>query len=180
MKRLLLLFAFAGLFTVAPLRADEAADRLDIVRRARAMIDATLKGDMTAVLRYMPPGMVKMAGGEEALKTAIGGVAEQMKQLGLEVVSMDVLPPTTFHARGDRTFTVVKTTTVMQIPGKLRLIEESSMIAVRDTPGGEWTFVRVSAPIANDPKVVKMLFPDFPDELRLEPPAPPRTEPFGK
>ena len=75
---------------------------------------------------------------------------------------------------------MVKATTVMQIPGKARITEESSMIAVRDTPGGEWTFVRVNAPLANDRSVVKRLFPDFPEELRLEPPTTPRVEPLTK
>ena len=175
-----LLFAVACLLTIAPLRANEDADRLEIVSRARTMIDSTFKGDMTSVLKFMHPESVKMIGGEEALKKAIVGVAEQMKQIGLEFVSMDVRPPTSFYPRGQKTFTVVKTITVMQIPAKVRITEESSMIAVRDTPGGEWTFVRVSAQLANDRTLRKKLFPDFPDELRLEPPRPPVSEPLSK
>ena len=178
MKRLL--FPLVCLLTIAPLHADEDADRLDIVRRARTMIDSTFKGDMTSVLRFMHPATVKMIGGEEVLKKSIAGVAEQMKQLGLEFVSMDVRPPTRFYPGGQKTFTLVKTNTVMQIPAKkLRITEESSMIAVRDAPGGEWTFVRVSAQLANDRTLLKRLFPDFPDELRLEPPATPVSEPLG-
>lgn len=180
LPRFLFLVALAGLISIAALRADENSDRLDIVRRARLMIDATFKGDMSAVLKFMHPGTVSMLGGEEPLKKAIGGVAEQMKQLGLEFVSMDVRPPTTFHRRGQRTFTVVMATTVMQIPAQARIIEESSMIAVRDTPAGEWRFVRVNAQLANGRTLLKSLFPDFPDDLKLEAPTTARTEPLTR
>ena len=180
MKRLLLPLACLLTLTTAPLRADEEADRLEIVRRARTMIDAIFKSDMNSVLQFMHPETVQKIGGEEAVKKAIGGVADQMKQVGLEFVSMDIRPPTRFLSRGQRTFTVVKTTTVMQIPAKVRITEESSMIAVRDTPGGQWTFVRVSAQVAGDRDLLKELMPDFPDELTLEPPTKPVTEPLGK
>jgi hypothetical protein len=178
MRRFLL--PLACVLAVAPLRADQDADRLEIVRRARAMIDSTFKGDMTSVLRFMHPATVKMIGGEEALKKAVVGVAEQMKHIGLEFVSMDVRPPTTFYSRGQKTFTKVKTTTVMQVPGKVRVTEEGSMIAVRDTPGGEWTFLRVNAQLANDRALLKKFFPDFPDDLTLEPPGKPVSEPLSR
>jgi hypothetical protein len=55
-----------------------------------------------------------------------------------------------------------------------------SQIAVRDTPGGEWTFVRVSAQLANDRALVKKFFPDFPDELALESPGKPVSEPLSR
>ena len=176
----LLLFTLACLAAIAPLRADEHADRLDIVRRARIMIDSTFKGDLNSVLKFMHPDTVKLLGGEEPLRKAIAGVSEQMKQLGLEFVSMDVRPPAQFYSRGQRTFTVVETTTVMQIPTKMRFTEDGSLLAVRDTPDGEWTFVRVNAQLANDRTVSKALFPDFPDELSLRPPPPPTMEPLRK
>ena len=173
-----LAIALTCLLAVAPLGADEDADRLEIVSRARAMIDATFKGNMAAVLKYMHPGTVKMLGGEEALKGAIAGIADQMKQTGLEFVSMEVRPPARFFSRGQRTFAVVKTKTVMQIPARVRLTEEGSMIAVRDVPDGEWTFVRVNAQLASDRALLKKLFPDFPDQLALEPPSKPVSEPL--
>lgn len=178
MKRVL--FLLACFLAIAPLHADEAADRSDIVRRARTMIDSTFKGDMNVVLKFMHPETVKMVGGEETLKKAIGGVAQQMKEMGLEFVSMDVRPPTRFYSRGQKTFTVVATKTVMQIPAKVRMTEEGSMIAVRDTSGGEWTFVRVNAQLAADRTLLKKILPDFPDELTLDPPTKPVSEPLTK
>ena len=103
-----------------------------------------------------------------------------MKSMGLEFVSMDVRPPAKFFSSGEKTFTVVTTKTVMQIPAKVRMTEEGSMIAVRDTPGGEWTFVRVSAQLATDRTLLKRILPDFPDELTLEPPTKPVSEPLAK
>jgi hypothetical protein len=175
-----LLVPLACLLTLAPLRAGQDADALEIVRRARTMMDSTFKGDMNAVLTFMHPETVKRLGGEEALKTAIRSTAEQMKQIGVEFVSMDVRPPTRLFPRGERTFAVVKTTTVMQIPAKARFTEEGSMIAVCDTPGAEWTFVRVNAQLASDRTVLKRFFPDFPDELTLEPPMKPVVEPLNR
>ena len=180
MKRLLIHLACLLALITVPIRADEEADRLEIVSRARAMIDAIFKDDMNLAVGFMHPETVQRIGGEEALKKAIGGLADQMKRIGLEFVSMDIRPPAEFFTRGQRTFTVVKTATVMKIPSKVRITEESSMIALRDTPGGQWTFVRVSAQVAGDRDLLKTLLPDFPDELALEPPTKPVTEPVGK
>ena len=178
MKRFL--FLLACLLAITPLHADEAGDRAAIVQRGHLMIDGTLKGDMGVVLKFMHPETVKMVGGEEALKKIIGGVAQQMKDIGLEFVSMEVRPPARFYSRGQKTFAIATTTTLMQIPAKVRMTEEGSMIAVRDTPGGEWTFVRVSAQLAADRTLLKRILPDFPDDLTLEPPTKPVPEPLNK
>jgi hypothetical protein len=175
------LFAtIACLLAITTLRAGEDEDRKQIVQRARSMVDATFKGDMTAVIQFMHPGAIKAIGGKEAVKKAIGGVAEQMKQLGLEFVSMDIQPPDKFLTNNGKTFTVVKTKTVMQITGKTKLTEESSMIAIRETADGPWTFLRVNAPVAQNRQMLKMLLPDVPDDLVIEAPVKPVAEPLSK
>jgi hypothetical protein len=93
---------------------------------------------------------------------------------------MDVQPPEKFHRNGGKTFAVVKAKTVMQIPGKTRLTEESSMIAIQDMPGGEWTFLRVNQPIASNREILKKLLPDIPDDLKIEAPSRPTAEPVAK
>ncbi len=178
MKHLLLLIV--GLLAITPLRAGEEEDRQRIVQRARAMVDATFKGDMTAVLQFTHPDAVKLMGGEETVKRVIGGVADQMKQMGIEFVSMDIQPPGQFLTNNGKTFTIVKTKTIMQIPAKTRMTDESSMIAIRETAGGEWTFLRVNAGLAQNRELLKRLLPDVPDELKLEAPPKPVTEPLSK
>ncbi len=170
----------ALLFALFPLRADEAADKVAIVTRAKQMVQSTLSGEMNAVVKFMHPGVVKVMGGEEALKKMIGKVAEDMKSIGLEFISMDVTPPEKFYQNAGKTFAVVKTKSVMQIPGKTRITEESSMIAIQDPTGGDWTFLRVNQPIASNRDVLKQLLPDLPDDLKVEAPSPTVREPLTK
>ncbi|MEQ1861122.1 MAG: hypothetical protein ABMA13_14470 [Chthoniobacteraceae bacterium] len=160
--------------------ADEAADRVEVVRRAREMIDSTFKGDFVGVLKFTHPAISKISGGEEPLKKAITGVAAKMKELKLEFVSMDVQPPEMFYGKDGKTFALVKTKTMMIIPGKTRITEGGTMIAVRETPEGAWTFLRVNAKLAADRAMLKRLLPDFPDEAVLEAPGRPLTEQLGK
>jgi hypothetical protein len=170
----------AVLLAIAPLRADEAADKAAIVTRAKQMVESTLSGEMNAVVKFMHPGVVKVMGGEEALKGMIANVAKDMKAIGLEFISMDVTPPEKFYQNAGKTFAVVKTKSFMQIPGKTRITEESSMIAIQDPTGGDWTFLRVNEPIASDRKILKQLLPDLPDDLKVEAPVRPVTEPIRK
>lgn len=169
-----------ALLALTPLRADEDEDRKQIVKRAREMVDATFKGDMTAVLQFTHPGAIQLMGGAETVKRVIGGVAGQMKQMGIEFVSMDIRPPGKFFTNNGKTFTIVKTKTVMQIPHKTRMTDESAMIAIRETADGPWTFLRVNAGLAQNRERLKQLLPDAPDDLPLEAPPKPVSEPLGK
>lgn len=162
------------------LLADDIADRLEIAGRAREMINATFRGDVDAVLKFTHPAVVKISGGEEPLKKAVEGVKAQAKQLGLEFVSMDVEPPEKLFGSGGETFAVVKSKTVMQIPGKTRVTETGSMIAIRATPGGTWTFLRVSAPLAGNRALLKSMLPNLPDEMTIEAPGKPFVVPLTK
>lgn len=175
-----LFIAALVLFTFATIRADEAADKDAIVARAKVMIDSTLKGDMTAVLKFMPASVVQALGGEDMLKKAIGGVADQLKASGMEIVSVEVQPPAKFHRNAGKTFALVKSKTVLLIPGKTRITEESSMLAIQDAPGADWTFLRVNQPLASNREVLKKLLPEVPDDLVIEAPTRPVVEPITK
>ena len=172
--------AALALFALAALHADETADRDAVAARAKVMIDSTMKGDMTVVLKYMPASVVQAMGGEDVLKKAIGGVAEQFKASGMEIVSVEVQPPAKFHRNAGKTFALVKSKTVIQIPGKTRITEESSMLAIQDAPGADWTFLRVNQPLASNREILKKLLPEIPDDLVVEPPARPVVEPITK
>ncbi|MEA3207690.1 MAG: hypothetical protein QOE70_747 [Chthoniobacter sp.] len=161
------------------LRADEAADRVEIVRRAQEMSTAAFKGDIMAVVKFTHPSVLKISGGEELIKKSIEGVAAQMKRLEIEFVSMDAQPPEKLSSAGGKTFAIVKTKVVMQIPGKTRITENGSMLAVRETRDGAWTFVRVNPQLAGNRALLKALLPDVPDEIVLEAPGKPVTEPLG-
>jgi len=172
--------ALAALATLTSLHADESADRQEIVSKAREMISATFKGDMTAVLRFTHPAVVKIGGGEEAMKKVIEGVATQMKQANLEFVSMDAEPPEKFFTSGSKTFAIVKTKTVMLVPGRARLTENGAMLAIRESPQAGWTFLRINEQIADNRELLQKLIPGVPDEIVLPKPAKTAIEPIGK
>lgn len=181
MKLSLLAAALLSLNTL--LFADEAADKVTgaaVAARAKTMVEATLKGDANVVLKFMPPGVVQAMGGEAALVKAIERTMADMKQIGMEYVSMDVQPPEKFHRSGGKTFAVVKTKSVMLVPGKARITEESSMIAIQEHAGAEWTFLRINEALATNRDLLKRLLPDFPEDVKLNPPPRPQTVPVGK
>ncbi len=164
----------------ALLFADEAADKAAVAARAKTMVEATLKGEGSEVLKFMPAGVVQAMGGEETLKKAIERTMADMKKIGMEFVSLDVQPPESFHRGGGKTFAVVKTKSVMIVPGKARITEESSMIAIQEQAGADWTFLRINEAIASNRELLKRLLPDFPDDVKLDPPTRPQTVPAGK
>ncbi len=176
----LFLLAAVALSLNTLLFADEAADKAAVAARAKTMVEATLKGEGSEVLKFMPAGVVQAMGGEEMLKKAIERTMAEMKKIGMEFVSLDVQPPESFHRSGGKTFAIVKTKSVMLVPGKARITEESAMIAIQEKAGAEWTFLRVNEAIANNRDLLKRLLPDFPDVVKLDPPTRPQTVPVGK
>jgi hypothetical protein len=160
--------------------ADEAAEKAAVAARAKTMVEATLRGEAATVLKFMPPAVVQALGGEAVLTKAIERTMADMRQIGMEFVSMDVLPPEKFHQSGSKTFAVVKTKSTMLVPGKARITEESSMIAIQEQTGGEWTFLRINEALAGNRDLLKRLLPDFPDDVKLEPPPRPQATPIEK
>ncbi len=152
----------------APAGAQEAegfsaADRARIEARIDQINQSLSSGDLAAAIDFMPPRLLRRialrAGVPEAeLKAATREmVATEMQ--GVTFVSIDTNLASAAPVRtpdGSRTYLLIPTIFVMDIPGAGRIRSTTSTLALKD--GGEWYLIRIDE---QNQVHLKELWPEF-------------------
>ena len=157
---------FCGIATLQPASAQAIAqtDRDEIAARVAAF-DATMrKGDLAAVLDFIPPRLLRALAeraqvSESQLKAkAAAGVAEVFKTIKLVSFSMDVQEAIVGSTpQQARKYMLIPTQTLMELPDGRRLQTKSSTLALNDD--GRWYLVRTDNPA--QVVVLQEIYPDF-------------------
>lgn len=141
-----------------------SADRAKVEARIAELDRVVSSGNLAGAIDVVPPRLLQTlaqrAGATEAeLKAALQQLVAMQLQ-GVTVVSYDMdlkAAPPTKTPTGDRTYLLIPTTLVMDVPGAGRIKSTSSTLAIED--GEEWYLIRVDD--QNQVAILKELWPEF-------------------
>jgi len=140
-----------------------------ILDQARAMGDATLKGDFEALVDRLYPKVLETLGGRDKALQTMRETLKLMKAKGIEFKDYQFGEPGKI-ARGKlHLFSVVPETVVLSVP-EGTLTQRSFLLAIRDNAGKDWFFLDGGTQPTD---AIKQFVPDLPEDLKL----PPRQKP---
>jgi hypothetical protein len=146
--------------TAALLRCKEQAAQC-----ARSLVT----NDHQKFLSCMPPKLLALVGGAEAMLKLLDSTKKDMLDKGIEIASAKVQAPPRLYTRGPDSFALVPMTIVINTP-EGKLVQESYMLALSSDRGRKWLFLDGAK--LSDPRAKEVL-PPLPPDLVL----PPRREP---
>lgn len=165
MRYLLLLL----LAVVLPLQGAAQSDT-DILAKAQAeaiaMVEAYAKGDYDAFIDRLPPKLIALSGGREAMKD----VFKKGPAPGVKIGAVKVSPPDAL-VRADGTLQcALEEYQEMEINGQ-RVFVRSYMIGLSRDGGVHWEFISVSDHSLAE---VREMFPEVSTELNVRPQTAPQ------
>jgi len=137
------------------------------------MAKALLKKDYTTFTRYIHPEIIKKAGGQKQLIDKMDTINAKSKEFGAEIKKVVIGNPGPVISYKNELQCVLPQTTEMQtVFGKLEL--ETSLIAISNDAGKNWTFIDTSIYNIKD---VKTSLPDLSPDLVIPPGKQPKFTP---
>jgi hypothetical protein len=109
--------------------------------------------------------IVAAAGGSEAMKIKTRQALEQLHSAGIVIESTSIGRPTAPLSVGRYILSFVPKVTEMRMPGK-RGRSISFLVAAREVQSAEWRFMD-GAGLRKNPLVLRLLFPELPENLAL-------------
>jgi len=137
------------------------------------MARALVKNDFAGFIKYLPPGIISMAGGREKLKSNMDSVVATQGQFGIQFKKILIGDPGEVLSYKDQLQCVVPQSTDMETPmGSISIT--SSLIAISADKGRNWYFVDTNMYRADK---VKTALPDLSPKLVIPPHQQPKITP---
>jgi hypothetical protein len=136
----------------------------DIKSAAEASANAFVHKDFATVADYTYDPLVQQMGGKAVTISTVEGQLKDLEKKGMTIVSITVADPEPVNNIDNLQFSIVPTTVKMRYKDAT-VVSESFMIGVSDDGGQHWRFV--DGAIAQDQELMKDLFGDAADKLRL-------------
>ena len=143
-------------------KADEKPNLKEVVKeKVEALNKAVIKEEFGKVADLTHPRIVKMMGGREKMVVAMASGAKEMKSKGYTITAVTVANASEPVSAGSEVYAVVPFELEMTAPGG-KLLQKSFVIGVSSDQGKSWVFVNGDV----DPKTVKQVLPNLPEELK--------------
>jgi len=160
---LLVLFALSSLPTwSAELSTDEQTSLVGLVTRA---VTAYESGDAETIVELTFEPLVTAAGGPDAFRLITKQAIAQQRTMGLSIEGITVGKPGELITAGQYTLCFIPKVTAIRT-AKRSGKSTSFMVAVRNTENPRWKFIE-GAGLRKNPQVLKLLFPELPDDVSL-------------
>ena len=144
-----------------------------IKTQAMDMAKCLIKNDFAGFIKYMPPGIISMAGGREKLKDNMDSVAGMQGQFNIKFKKILIGDPGEIISYKDQLQCVVPQSTDMETPmGEISIT--SSLIAISADKGKSWYFVDTNMYRGDK---VKAALPGLSPNLVIPPQQQPRITP---
>lgn len=166
MKRCLVIF-----ITCICAAGSNAQNQNSIIKtQAMNMVNALIKKDFPAFLKYMHPNIIKMAGGKEKLLQRMDTVNVMASQFGASIKKIVIgNPGNIINYKNQLQVTLPQSSELTSGFGSFSL--ETTLIAISSDGGKNWQFIDTSV---YNVKEVKKAMPDISPELKIPPPSPPK------
>src|SRR5262245_11774978 len=138
--------------TVAPVQQDV----IDLSK-------AVFAGDIDTIVRFTPPAVIELAGGEAALRQTLKVALETITGAGMKLESLSFPSAPTFLEGGGNRFVVVPTLSVTVVNGQ-RVESLNFQIGSFDKGASRWTYIEGSGVNREN---VQLLFPGFPQDFEF-------------
>ncbi|MCW1926527.1 hypothetical protein OKA05_28505 [Luteolibacter arcticus] len=153
----------------APAAPPQAAENLAmaaiIKKHAEECSDAQLKMDFARTLPFVPPKLVELMGGKDALKGRLAQANAELKRRGVTIDSAIVGAAQVPQNHGGVLVSLVPLTTRMTTP-QGKVIANSHLIGVSENNGASWTFADTAT--VNEEKL-GTLYPPLKGKITLPP-----------
>lgn len=159
---LVTLLAAVPLFATDPRKPDEA--KAAAMKAAQAMREATVKGDLGAVIDLTPDSVVKESGGKETVEKAMKEMQKYRASQGLAIKSFTVGELGELFTEGDNTFVVVSTTLEMKVPTGI-MVYKTFLLGISADAGKTWKFADGAG--FKDKELTAKMIPKLPAKLKL-------------
>ena len=141
-----------------------AQDTLKLKATAQLLLDATLKGDYTMLIKYTYPKVVTLGGGKDKMISTIRNGMKEMKDNGFAFHSGKLQSLGKIYKAGTELHCVLPHSIVMKVTGGF-ITAVSPLLCISADGGKNWTFI--SGGNMDDEKI-KMVFPKFNSAVKLE------------
>ena len=159
---LAVLVAAVPAFAADPPKPDDA--KAAAKKAMQAQGEATVKGDLGAVIDHTYEPAVKAMGGKEAVEKAMKEMSKWRTDNGLAIKSYTVGDPGDLHTEGDNTFVVIPATLEMTVP-KGKMVYKTFQLGISTDAGKTWKFLDGAG--FQDKDLTKTVLPKLPAKLQL-------------
>jgi hypothetical protein len=143
--------------------------------QAEDMGRAGIQEDHAKLVDLTHPALVEKLGGRDAYLKHLEKVAAEMKGEGFRATTAHFDEPTQPIKSTSQMYAVIPYVLEVRGPGGAKGKVPTYFIAASKDGGARWTFVDGSG-MGGNPEMLKILFPDFPEQLKLPAARPPVWE----